>query len=108
MGAATIRQSNSEVNMQPTDTSMRNERTAAVDSSPDGEDRVEDFLARHGGPSTPPQHCAGSEDDIRGWSEVYAADGYTLRCDWSQMGSRKEMTFSEIPSRSAAMATDKR
>jgi hypothetical protein len=31
-----------------------------------------------------------------GWSEVYAADGYRLRCDWSRMGSREEMKFSEI------------
>jgi hypothetical protein len=26
---------------------------------------------------------------------VYAADGYTLRCDWSRFGSTEEMAFSE-------------
>jgi hypothetical protein len=25
------------------------------------------------------------------------ADGYTLRCDWSRMGTKEEMTFSELP-----------
>jgi hypothetical protein len=89
--------------MQPTHTS-RSDHATAVDGSPDGQDRIDDFLARHGGASLPPQQCAGNEDDIRGWSEVYAADGYTLRCDWSQSGGRKEMMFSEIPSRDSAMA----
>lgn len=31
-----------------------------------------------------------------GWYEVYAADGYRLRCDWSRIGSREELKFSEI------------
>ena len=92
--------------MQPEETSSkhRDDEAAFMDSSPDGEDRVADFLARHGGTSTPPHRSAGSEADFRGWSEVYAADGYTLRCEWSQIGDRKEMTFSEIPSRTAVAA----
>ena len=31
-----------------------------------------------------------------GWSEVYAADGYLLRCDWSKLGGRVAMTFTEV------------
>ncbi|MDP8985513.1 MAG: hypothetical protein M3N97_10815 [Pseudomonadota bacterium] len=67
----------------------------AMDDSPDGEERVGDFLARHGGPGAPP--AAGLINPAQGWSEVYAADGYALRCDWSRTGSREEMNFTELP-----------
>ncbi len=66
------------------------------DASPDSQDRIRDFLVRHGGPSPQPRREQVSESGVRGWSEVYAADGYRLRCDWSRMGSREEMSFSEI------------
>jgi hypothetical protein len=57
---------------------------------------MQDFLSRHGGAGTS-QPREGTLDSARGWSEVYAADGYTLRCDWSRTGTRGEMTFSELP-----------
>jgi hypothetical protein len=66
------------------------------DVSPDSQDRIQEFLARHGGPSARPSREEITQSGICGWSEVYAADGYKLRCDWSRMGSRKEMKFSEI------------
>jgi hypothetical protein len=66
------------------------------DVSSDSEDRIADFLARHGGAGKAARdETQGSEN--RGRSEVYAADGYTLRCDWSRLGTRNEMAFSEIP-----------
>lgn len=65
--------------------------------SPDEQDRVQDFLARHGGPSTRPREGAEYEEGASGWTEIYAADGYTLRCDWSRMGSRQEMQYVEKP-----------
>ena len=64
------------------------------DASPDHEERLRDFFARHGGPGRP----AREEQDsggLQGWSEVYAQDGHVLRCDWSRMGSREEMSYTE-------------
>jgi len=69
----------------------------AADVSPDGEDRIQDFLNRHGGAGSRPvakQHDSGGSS---GWSEIHAADGYVLRCDWSRFGSREEMRFTELP-----------
>jgi hypothetical protein len=65
-------------------------------ASPDSQDRIREFLARHGGPSPRPSRAEITQSGVCGWSEVYAADGYRLRCDWSRMGSREEMRFSEI------------
>jgi hypothetical protein len=72
------------------------EASFGEDVSPDSQDRIREFLARHGGPSPQPSREEVSEAGVCGWSEVYAADGYRLRCDWSRMGSRAEMRFSEI------------
>jgi hypothetical protein len=66
-------------------------------ASPDSSDRIEEFLARHGGPGLPRREGGDDHADLRGWSEVYAADGYTLRCDWSRTGDRTEMQFTEVP-----------
>ena len=68
----------------------------ANDVSSDSDDRIADFLARHGGAGRAAREETQPAGN-RGWSEVYAADGYTLRCDWSRMDSRNEMAFSEIP-----------
>jgi hypothetical protein len=68
----------------------------ANDVSSDSDDRIADFFARHGGAGKAARDETQSSGN-RGWSEVYAADGYTLRCDWSRMGSRNEMAFSELP-----------
>lgn len=63
----------------------------------DDEDRIADFFARHGGPGTMREREANRDQDTRGWSEVFAADGYKLRCEWSKSGSKTAMNFSEIP-----------
>ncbi len=65
------------------------------DESPDSSDRIQDFLARHGGPSARPTATADTIPGISGWTEVYAADGYTLRCDWSHPGGPRQMKFTE-------------
>lgn len=75
----------------------KNTHVPLADSSPDGEDRVRDFLTRHGGASSRPPRDEAFDSNARGWSEVYAADGYTLRCDWSRLGTREEFRFSELP-----------
>ncbi len=70
---------------------------APGDASPDSQDRIEDFLARHRGPeSSGARREEVDASGLRGWYEVYAADGYRLRCDWSRMGSRQELQFTEI------------
>lgn len=66
------------------------------DASVDNDDRIKDFFARHGGPAGKPTRQGDSQQGLQGWSEVYAEDGYTLRCDWTKFGSRAEMTYSEI------------
>ena len=65
------------------------------DVSPDSEDRIADFISRHGGPGSPRREETDPAG-YGGWYEIYAADGYRLRCDWSRMGSREELKFSEI------------
>jgi hypothetical protein len=67
------------------------------DQSPDGNDRVEEFLARHGGPGTRETDIGSDPVGQSGWSVVYAADGYTLRCDWSRTGELQRMKFTERP-----------
>jgi hypothetical protein len=62
----------------------------------DGTSRVRDFLARHGGPAPDVEHEADCDDGAAGWSEVHAADGYRLRCEWSLVGSERRMSFAEI------------
>lgn len=66
------------------------------DASPDHEERLKDFFARHGGPGSGGIRRSDSSQDVQGWSEADAGDGYVLRCEWSTFGTRKEMTYSEI------------
>ncbi|HEX3848552.1 MAG TPA: hypothetical protein VHV81_14310 [Steroidobacteraceae bacterium] len=66
------------------------------DASPDRDDRIRDFLVRHGGPGGKPSREEETQEGAKGWSEIYAMDGYALRCDWSRVGTRHEMTYSEI------------
>jgi hypothetical protein len=68
----------------------------AGDASPDSQERIRDFLVRHGGPGTLPRRDGTIASGVGGWYEVYAADGYKLRCDWSRFGAREELKFSEI------------
>jgi hypothetical protein len=59
--------------------------------------RCQEFLERHGGPGEEEVSEGESEDGWRGWSELSAADGYKLRCDWFRIGDQEQLTFSEIP-----------
>jgi hypothetical protein len=83
--------------MQPYAGADRNE-----DASPDGDERIRDFMARHGGPGTRQPRHETTTPNLRGWSEFYAADGYVLRAEWSRMGSLEEMSFSEVPPEAAS------
>jgi hypothetical protein len=80
---------------------------APLDDTPDSQDRIQDFLNRHGGPGAARRQAADPAGTA-GWYEVYAADGYCLRCDWSRMGSREEMKFSEIGPQKTEGASDHR
>ncbi|HTB28272.1 MAG TPA: hypothetical protein VK715_04900 [Steroidobacteraceae bacterium] len=71
-----------------------------LDASPDSEDRIQDFLARHGGAGSTPRHEERNASGDGGWYEIYAADGCRLRCEWSRIGSRAEFKFSEVAARS--------
>jgi hypothetical protein len=64
--------------------------------SVDGKDRIADFLNRHGGAAPDAEHEADRVPGTSGWSEVHAADGYRLRCEWSALGSERRMNFVEI------------
>jgi hypothetical protein len=65
-------------------------------SPPDDDEREQDFLARHGGPGSKARRQGESDKGFSGWSEVYAADGYALRCEWTAFGARQDTTYSEI------------
>lgn len=77
-----------------------NRRTHSVqgmeNDSPDHDERLKDFFARHGGPGTRGLRRGQAAGGVQGWSEAHASDGYVLRCDWSTFGTRDEMEYSEI------------
>ncbi len=73
-------------------------RIPEVNSS-DGDYRVEQFLARHGGAAALAEREDQDPAGTRGWSEIYAADGYALRCEWNRIGAKTELQFSEVPPR---------
>ncbi|MDP9011001.1 MAG: hypothetical protein M3N91_20255 [Pseudomonadota bacterium] len=66
------------------------------DASPDHDERLRDFFARHGGAAARAMRQGQSAGGLQGWSEVYANDGYAQRCDWSTIGTLEEMKYSEI------------
>ena len=70
-------------------------------TTPDSDERVQDFWARHGGPAERRADAGDIVAGIRGWSEVYAADGYALRCEWSRIGGRQEIQYFEKPPRTS-------
>lgn len=78
--------------MQQNDSGER----APCDATPDEQDRIDDFLARHGGPGPAPRRAEVLAAGERGWYELCAADGHLLRCDWSRVGGRNEFKFSEL------------
>jgi hypothetical protein len=65
--------------------------------SADHQDRIEDFMKRHGGPAAEPSRRGRMDAGYRGWSELYAVDGYVLRTEWSRYELRGTMNVSEIP-----------
>jgi hypothetical protein len=65
--------------------------------SADHQDRIEDFMKRHGGPAPAASRQERIEAGYRGWSEIYAADGYVLRMEWSRSELRGTMNVSELP-----------
>ena len=69
------------------------------DGSPDREERIQEFLARHGGTSATAMQEEKNPAGDAGWYEVHAADGYRLRCEWSRIGSREELKFLELAPR---------
>ena len=76
---------------------VRMVKSQSRDVSPDHEERILDFLARHGGRGRHPNTEGTSLGGAAGWFEVSAADGYRLRGEWSRMGDREEMRFTEMP-----------
>jgi hypothetical protein len=76
---------------------MTDVHNAVAENSADNGDRIRDFFARHGGLSARSGTAGDTVPGISGWSEVYAADGYTLRCDWSRTGDLQKMQFNETP-----------
>jgi len=62
----------------------------------DGRERVQEFLGRHGGAAPDAEHEGDRDEQTSGWSEVHAADGYRLRCEWHEFGSERHMNFVEI------------
>lgn len=78
---------------------MPRSESSDVSRSADKEERVRDFLARHGGPAARAERAGDIVAGLCGWSEIYAADGYALRCEWSKIGGRQEMQFIEKPPR---------
>jgi hypothetical protein len=87
---------------------QQDNRSAPADGdvSPDREERIQEFLARHGGTGATPRREGRNALGDGGWYDVYAADGYRLHCDWSRVGSREELQFSEVaPAASAGSSS---
>jgi hypothetical protein len=73
------------------------EGTDGNGESLDSDERVRDFWSRHGGPAARRRSEGVFVAGNSGWSEVYAADGYIQRCEWSRLGSKQEMQYTERP-----------
>jgi hypothetical protein len=81
---------------------QQNERDADGDVTPDHQDRIDEFLARHGGAGSSPKRAGRNSAGDEGWYEVPAADGYCLRCEWSRIGELEELKFFEVAPRAHA------
>jgi hypothetical protein len=81
--------------MQP----IKSNETSHLGESADSGDRIRDFWARHGGPASRRAEAGEIVAGLSGWSEVYAADGYVMRCEWSRVGGLQEMQYIEKPPR---------
>ncbi len=62
----------------------------------DHRDRVAEFKSRHGGSIESAGRSERSESGCRGWSEIYAVDGYVLRVEWSKFEMRAAMRILEF------------
>ncbi len=80
--------------------------TSLAPNSIDDDSRMRDFLARHGGAFGAGPRRGETIEGQQGWSEVYAVDGYVLRCDWEKQGSRTEMRYEEYPPQQPLEADD--
>jgi hypothetical protein len=64
--------------------------------SADHQQRIHDFMQRHGGPAPSPRRQGRLDAGYRGWSEIYAADGYVLRTEWSRSELRATLNVAEF------------
>jgi hypothetical protein len=62
----------------------------------DHHDRIGEFTRRHGGLIDGASRNESFESGCRGWSEIYAVDGYVLRVEWSQFEMRRAMRVFEF------------
>jgi hypothetical protein len=77
---------------------MKRQRYGTIDAmDADTAARTQAFFDRHGGPGAAEVREGESEAGRRGWTEVDAADGYKLRCDWFRVDNQEQLTWSEIP-----------
>jgi hypothetical protein len=61
----------------------------------DFEDRVHDFLHRHGDPAPALRRSESLDRGFRGWTEVTARDGCVLRIEWSRSALRFTLVATE-------------
>ena len=64
--------------------------------SVDHHERVGEFKRRHGGLIDSASLNERFESGCGGWSEIYAADGYVLRVEWSRSEMRGAMRVFEF------------
>lgn len=64
--------------------------------SVDHHERVGEFKRRHGGLIDSASRNERVESGCGGWSEIYAADGYVLRVEWSRSEMRGAMRVFEF------------
>jgi hypothetical protein len=64
--------------------------------SVDDLERIGEFKKRHGGLIDSASRNGRFESGCGGWSEIYAADGYVLRVEWSQSEMRGAMRVFEF------------
>jgi hypothetical protein len=61
----------------------------------DVEDRVRDFLHRHGDAGPAMRRSESLDQGLRGWTEVTARDGGVLRIEWSKSALRFTLVATE-------------
>jgi hypothetical protein len=75
----------------------------ALEELLDHGERIAEFGRRHGGLAAQSSRTGLLEGGYLGWSEVYAADGYILRIEWSRTELRSTLQVFELaPDRTGA------